>query len=212
MHPLRLNMARSAPSHWRRFVRGYSFQTAGLSLTTPAKAGFITGLGVVIVPVAAALLLRRSPGSGAWLGVVLATGGLALLSWQPGQRFNPGDLLVLCCALAFATHILLTGRFAGHVNALWLTFGQILTVAVLCGAVALAFETRPLLTLPVLGAAAFTGLLCTSAAFGIQTVAQRFTTSTHTALIFSAEPVFAALFSFLLIGEALGPARLPGVP
>ena len=62
----------------------------------------------------------------------------------------------------------------------------------------------------VLGAAAFTGLLATAAAFAIQTVAQRFTTATHTALIFAAEPVFAGLFSFLLIGELLGPRQLAG--
>jgi drug/metabolite transporter (DMT)-like permease len=62
----------------------------------------------------------------------------------------------------------------------------------------------------VVFAAAFTGLLATSVAFGIQTLAQRFTTTTHTALIFAAEPVFAALFSFLLIGEVLGPRQLLG--
>jgi drug/metabolite transporter (DMT)-like permease len=62
----------------------------------------------------------------------------------------------------------------------------------------------------VLFAVAFTGLLATAAAFGIQTVAQRFTTTTHTALIFAAEPVFAGLASFLLIGEVLGPRQLLG--
>ncbi len=62
----------------------------------------------------------------------------------------------------------------------------------------------------MLFAAAFTGLLATAVAFGIQTVAQRFTTSTHTALIFAAEPVFAGLFSLLLIGEMLGPRQVLG--
>ena len=62
----------------------------------------------------------------------------------------------------------------------------------------------------MLFAAAFTGLFATALAFGVQTVAQRFTSSTHTALVFAAEPVFAALFSFLLIGELLGPRQLLG--
>ena len=189
---------------------GFSFQTFGLQLTTPAKAGFITGLSVVIVPLVTALVLRQSPGRNAWLGVGLATIGLALLTLRAGLRIAPGDLLVFGCALAFAGHILLTGRFAPHVDPLLLTLGQVMLVALLGGVAALMLESPPLPTGGVLFAAAFTGVLATSAAFGIQTVAQRFTTATHTALIFAAEPVFAALFSFWLIGEVLGPRQLLG--
>ncbi|MCX6031001.1 MAG: DMT family transporter [Chloroflexi bacterium] len=189
---------------------GYGFQTSGLHLTTPAKAGFITGLSVVIVPVVAALLLREAPRWNAWLGVAAATVGLALLSLQADFSISPGDLLVFGCALAFAGHILLTGRFSPRHDPLLLTFGQVIVVAVLSAGAALIFDERPPLTGSVLFAAAFTGLLATSTAFGIQTLAQRFTTTTHTALIFAAEPVFAALFSFLLIGETLGPRQLLG--
>ena len=192
---------------------GYAFQTAGLHLTTPAKAGFITGLSVVIVPLFAALILRQSPARNAWLGVGLAVAGLGLLTLQAGLRVEPGDLLVLCCAVAFAAHILLTGYFAPHHDPLRLTLGSIITVAVLSGAAALIFD-RPwdpaALTPSVLFAAAFTGVFATSVAFGLQTQAQRFTTSTHTALIFAAEPVFAGLFSFLLIGEVLGVQQVLG--
>jgi drug/metabolite transporter (DMT)-like permease len=198
---------------------GYAFQTAGLHLTTPAKAGFITGLSVVIVPVVAALWLRQAPERNAWLGVGLAMVGLALLCLQNGLAIAPGDLLVFCCALAFAAHILLTGRFARQFDPVLLTFGQIVVVMLLSGVAALLFDVRPSggldallagLNGQVLFAAAFTGLFATSLAFGVQTVAQRFTSSTHTALIFAAEPVFAALFSFLLIGELLGPRQLLG--
>jgi drug/metabolite transporter (DMT)-like permease len=198
-------------------LAGYGLQTAGLHLTTPAKAGFITGLSVVIVPLVAALFLRQPPGWHVWLGVGSATAGLALLTLQPiraTSRANlsmaPGDLLVLGCALAFAAHILLTGWFAPRHDPLLLTLGQVIVVAALSGMIALAFDTRHPLDGRVLFAAGFTGLLATSAAFGIQTLAQRFTTATHTALIFAAEPVFAALFSFLLIGEVLGPRQLAG--
>jgi drug/metabolite transporter (DMT)-like permease len=123
---------------------------------------------------------------------------------------GPGDALVLGCALAFAGHILLTGRFAPRYDPLLLTLGQIVVVMALSAAAALVAESRPPLTGGLLFAAAFTGVLATSAAFGIQTLAQRFTTTTHTALIFASEPVFAALFSFLLIGELLGPRQLAG--
>ena len=192
---------------------GYAFQTAGLLLTTPAKAGFITGLSVAIVPLFAALVLRQSPPRNVWLGVGLAVLGLSLLTLQAGLHVAAGDLLVLCCAVAFAAHILLTGYFAPRYDPLWLTLGSIVTVAVLSGAAALLFD-RPMgqaaLTPNVLFAAAFTGIFATSVAFGLQTQAQRSTTSTHTALIFAAEPVFAGLFSFLLIGEVLGVQQVLG--
>jgi drug/metabolite transporter (DMT)-like permease len=189
---------------------GYAFQTFGLQLTTPAKAGFITGLSVAIVPVAAALVLRQPPSRNAWIGVSLATVGLALLSLTPDLTVQPGDLLVMGCAVAYAAHILLLGHFAPRHNAMQLALGQIATVAVLSIAAALIFDPRAQMTGQVLFAAAFTGVLATAVAFFIQTVAQRFTTSTHTALIFAAEPVFAGLFSFLLIGEVLGPRQLAG--
>jgi drug/metabolite transporter (DMT)-like permease len=189
---------------------GYGLQTLGLSTTTPAKAGFITGLSVVIVPIAAALALRQHPGRGAGAGVFLATLGLALLTWSRGWRTNTGDLLVFGCAVAFAAHILLTGRFTRRMAATWLTLGEILTVALCSGVAALVFEARPPLTRPVLGAAIFTGVLATSVAFTVQTAAQRFTTATHTALILSAEPVFAALASYVLIGETLGARQFAG--
>ena len=189
---------------------GYAFQTAGLQLTTPAKAGFITGLSVVIVPIAAALLLRQSPSRNAWLGVGLATLGLALLSLTADLNIQPGDLLVLGCTFAYAAHILLLGHHAPRHNPVLLTLGQVIAVALLSLAAALIFDQQAAITRQVLFAAAFTGILATAAAFGIQTLAQRFTTSTHTALIFAAEPVFAGLFSLLLIGELLGPRQLLG--
>lgn len=189
---------------------GYAFQTAGLQLTTPAKAGFITGMSVVMVPVASALLLRRPPQRNAWIGVSLATFGLALLSLTADLSLQTGDLLVLCCAIAFTVHLLLLNHFAPQHNPILLTMGQVVAVALFSGIAALIFDPRAALTGPVLFAAVFTGILATAVAFAIMTVAQRFTTSTHTALIFAAEPVFAGLFSWLLIGEVLGLRQLLG--
>jgi drug/metabolite transporter (DMT)-like permease len=92
-----------------------------------------------------------------------------------------------------------------------LAFVQIATVAVLSGSMALLFD-RPLAWPAgnVWFAAAFTGLLATSLAFFLQSRAQQATSPTHTALIFAAEPVFAGIFSFLLIGEVLGPREIAG--
>jgi drug/metabolite transporter (DMT)-like permease len=190
---------------------GYAFQTFGLRLTTPAKAGFITGLSVALVPIGEALFLRRPPGRAAVAGVGLATVGLALLSLQSDLSVSLGDLLVLCCAVAFAAHILLVGHVAPHWPALRLAFVQIATVAVASSLAALLVD-RPIGWPPsnVWFAAAFTGVFATALAFFIQSRAQKQTTPTHTALIFAAEPVFAGLFSFLLIGETLGLRQILG--
>lgn len=190
---------------------GYAFQTFGLRATTPAKAGFITGLAVVLVPLGEALFLRKLPRRNALLGVGLATVGLALLSLQADLSVNRGDVLVFFCALAFAAHILLIGRYAPRWQALRLAVTQILTVALLSVLAARLWEWP--VGLPaanVFGAAAFTGLLATALAFFVQSRAQQATSATHTALIFAAEPVFAGIFSFLLIGERLGPRQLIG--
>lgn len=182
----------------------YAFQTSGLQYITPAKAAFITGLSVVFVPLLAALFWRRMPQPTALLGVLLATGGLALLSLNADLSVSRGDLLVLGCAVCVALHILTTGVFAPRADPLRLTGVQLLTVAVLSTLFALLWE-RPLAfpSSSVWFAAAFTGLLASSFAFGAQTVAQRFTSATHTALIFVTEPVFAALFSYAMGREVL---------
>ncbi len=189
---------------------GYAFQTYGLRWTSPAKAGFITGLSVVFVPLGSALFLRRRPSRAAWIGVSLATVGLALLSLNEDLTVAFGDLLVLGCAIAFAIHVLLVGHFAPRMSSLNLAVMQLITVAVLAFGVGAFVGGIPSPTGSVWFAVIFTGLLATALAFGAQTLAQRFTSPTHTALIFATEPVFAALFSFLLIGEQLTPRALVG--
>ncbi|MER2600436.1 MAG: DMT family transporter [Caldilineales bacterium] len=219
--PLRLPSLSASYSLWRSAIpgmlvglalfAGYAFQTFGLRATTPAKAGFITGLAVVLVPLGEALFLRRMPRRAALLGVLLAAVGLALLSLQADFSVNRGDVLVFFCALAFAAHILLIGRYAPRWQALRLAVTQILTVALLSAVAARLWEWPVgLPAFGVWGAAAFTGLLATALAFFVQSRAQQATSPTHTALIFAAEPVFAGLFSFLLIGERLGPRQLVG--
>jgi len=187
---------------------GYAFQTMGLLFTTPAKAGFITGLSVVIVPLLGVIFWRERLHPAVIGGVAVALVGLGLLSLsgvRSPMAVNPGDLLVLACAVSFAGQIVLVGRFAPRMNALVLTTAQIATVALLSAGISLVWEHPPVW--PPRGqplfAALFTGLLATALAFGVQTAAQRFTTATHAALIFAAEPVFAALGSYLLIGEVL---------
>lgn len=190
---------------------GYVFQTIGLQTTTSAKAGFITGLSVVIVPVLATLLLRRPPGRGALAGIVAATVGLALLTLNADLRVQSGDLWVLGCAFAFALHIVTVAHYTSRHDAVRLALVQIATVAVLSTTAAFVFET-PRLDLPAdtWAAIAFTGVVATALVFSLQVYVQRFTTPTHTALLFSLEPVFAALAGWWWAGEVLGPKELIG--
>jgi drug/metabolite transporter (DMT)-like permease len=192
---------------------GYAFQTLGLQYTSASKAGFITGLSVVIVPLLSAVVLRRLPAREAVFGVGLATAGLALLTLNQNLAVARGDLLILACALAFALHIVSVSAFAPQVDPLALTIVQVATVTVASALMALFTEST--LTLPTPSgwfAAAFTGILATAVAFTVQTTAQRFTTPTRTALIFTGEPVFAALFGVLLAGDVMtAPAIAGGV-
>jgi drug/metabolite transporter (DMT)-like permease len=190
---------------------GYIFQTIGLQTTTTAKTGFITGLSVVIVPVLATVLLRRPPGRWPVVGIAAATVGLAVLSLNRDLSVSAGDLWVLACALMFALQIVTVARFSPQYDPIRLSVAQIAAVAVLATGSAFTFET-PAIDLPVetWGAIAFTGVVATALVYSLQVYVQRFTTPTHTALLFSLEPVFAALFGWWLAHEALGAKELIG--
>lgn len=190
---------------------GYAFQTVGLQYTTASKAGFLTGLAVVIVPVLSAAIYRRLPGSRTSIGILLAAAGLGLLTLGGSLIPSLGDILVFLCAVSFALQILAVERFTRLYNPAALAAIQILGVAVLSALFAIATEPRPKpFTAEVWWAVVITGVLATSMAFLIQNAMQRFTSATQAALIFSAEPVFAALFAFFLLGEVLGGRGLAG--
>ncbi len=183
---------------------GYSFQTIGLKFTTASNAGFITGLSVVMVPLFLTLATRRLPGLYTFTGVVSATIGLALLSLGPGFSLNRGDWLVFLCAISFAMHIISVGKFAPNLDATALAIIQIATVAAAASLTSLAWESQPLIfTRDVWIGLLVTAIPATSLAFLIQTRMQKFTTSTRTAIIFTSEPVFSAMFAYILAGEKL---------
>jgi drug/metabolite transporter (DMT)-like permease len=184
---------------------GYAFQTFGLRLTSPAKSAFITGLSVPLVPLVAALVYRIGP---RWIeiaGICCATFGLGLLT-LPGASLaiGRGDLLTLCCAVAYAAHIVTIGHYSGGVPFETLAVAQVATSAVLAGASFWWFEP-PVVQWSggMIAATLFAGLVATAAAFTVQAWAQQYTTSTRTALIFALEPVFAWITSFIVIGERL---------
>ncbi len=191
----------------------YLFQTFGLERTTAANAGFLTGLNVVWVPLLAGPLLGKRPGPGAKLGTVLAVVGLWLLTGSAPWNLGTGDLLVLLCSVFVALHVLGLDALTAGVDARALTFVQVATMAGLAGVGSLAFEP---VTWPrtwsagLAGAVLITAVFATVYAFWIMTTYQRYTTPARAALIYTLEPVFAALFSVWLAGERLTPAAWAG--
>lgn len=193
---------------------GFAFQTLGLRETSPARAAFITGLSVVFVPMLSALLLRRRPARAAAAGVALSTLGLAVLSAPlTAEELRMGnwrgDALVLLCAVAFALHIVGVGRYAALASPAAITTIQVVATAALAGGAALVFGA-PAPPASVWLAVAYMGAVATALVFLLQNWAQQHTSPTHTALIFALEPVFAALFSALLYGEAITPRAAVG--
>ncbi|MGH2543960.1 MAG: DMT family transporter, partial [Ardenticatenaceae bacterium] len=139
-------------------------------------------------------------------GVVLATMGLALLTLELSAELAlaAGDLWVMACAAGFALHIIAISRYAPRYPVLPFTLVQLGTVAILASLAALFLERGALVPPPnSVPAILYMGLVATALVFGLQTWVQRFTTPTHTALIFALEPVFAALFAILVAGEIL---------
>jgi drug/metabolite transporter (DMT)-like permease len=185
---------------------GYVFQTLGLTMTSPSKAAFITGMFVVITPVMQALVLRRAPSWSAWLGVAAAVAGLWLMSGGGSLgAWNTGDTLVLLCAAAYSAHIIVLGSIGRGHDTLPLTLVQLATVTVLCGGVGLAVERPPLPAGTSLWTALLvTGVLASAVAFAVQTYAQKHLSPTRTALILICEPAFGGLFGWWLAHEQLG--------
>jgi len=190
---------------------GYVFQTWGLIYTTPSKSAFLTGLSVILVPLILMLSGLRM-GSATLLGAVLGLAGIYFLVAPSGMAgVNRGDLLTLAGALSFAFHIVLVGHYTKKFSFLHLVPIQILVVGLL-SSVALAIfpEQRLHFTVRLFAAILITAVLATGVAFSVQNWAQQYTPAAHTALIFALEPVFAALSSWLVMGERFGGRTLAG--
>jgi drug/metabolite transporter (DMT)-like permease len=194
---------------------GFALQTEGLRFTTPARSGFLTGVSVLLVPLCERFVLGRRLGRGAWIGVILAVGGLVILTqpWsaEVSRDVRTGDLLTLACAAAFSLQIIWTGLYSARHPLALLTTVQLGTCALGAAAVLLPIEAPRLDATPAFALAlAYTGVVMTTIAFFVQNWAQRTTTATRAAVIFALEPVFAALFSHLVGGEHLGADLLVG--
>ena len=191
---------------------GNELQTVGLKYTTPSKSAFLTGVSVVLVPVFLALFWKRGINRWTSAGVVLAFVGLYLLTVPASagtglnlRSMNHGDLLTLGAALVFAFHIILIEHATQSHRWQQITVVQVAVTALLMVfAASLAEEISVVWSPRVIWGIGITGFLSLALAFAIQAWAQQFTPATHTALIFTLEPVFAWLTSFIFLGERLG--------
>lgn len=211
---------------WRKvdrqiFIRGfilgsflflaYAFQTLGLSITSASNAGFITGLSVVIVPIISAAVFHSYPPTRTIVGVIMAATGLFLMTGTGQKTYFIGDLLVLICAFFIASHILMTARFVMDSDPFLLAAAQLWMVAILSLLVLTFVPERRFSYEPVvIWALVITVLMATIFAFAVQMAAQRVVSPTNTALIFTMEPVFAAVFARLYGGEVLTTAGIIG--
>ena len=182
-----------------------SLQQIGIAYTTAGKAGFITGLYMVLVPLFG-IFLKQKIGKNAWIGVVLAVIGLYLLSINEAFRIGYGDLLELTGAVFWAIHILTIDHFTKKVDALKLSCIQFATCSILSLITAFIFEPISVsgisnALIPIL----YGGLLSVGVAYTLQVVAQKDAKPSHAAIILSMESVFSAIGGTLLLGESLSP-------
>lgn len=176
----------------------------GLNTTSVSNAGFLFSLAVIFVPLLTALFLRKKPGKRVMISVCVSMTGIALLTLNETLQVNVGDFLCILGALFYALHIIVTGTATKKADAISLGVVQL----GFAGAWGLLFSfifEKPQLpsTTDSWIAILALSILCSAVGFIGQTVAQKYTTPTRTGLIFSLEPVFAAFFASIFVGEIL---------
>ncbi len=190
---------------------GFASQTVGLQYTGASKSAFVTGMMVVFTPICQLIIERRAPKVGNIIGILLVTVGLYFLTSPAGSEFNIGDALNLFCAVTFALYIVYLDVFSKDVDPVQLTMAQFVVCMVL-GFVSGALFEHPRFSpdLTGLGALLYLTIFATVIALFVQNRFQKDTTPTRSAVIFSIEPVLAAGFSYLLLGEVLGVGGMLG--
>jgi len=205
------------PKLWKTgFICGLALFTAGamqqigLVYTTAGKAGFITAMYIILVPVLGSFLGSR-PSPMAWISVGLAVGGLYLLSCVGVSSINIGDLLLLGCAMAYAVQITLVDRMSEGLDGIRLNFVQVFFCGIAAAVAMFAAEDPDpdniaACMLPL----AYAGILSTGIAFSLQIIGQKYLEPTPASLIMSLESVFAVLFGWLMLNERMTKYEISG--
>ncbi|MDY3917506.1 MAG: DMT family transporter [Candidatus Limivivens sp.] len=187
-----------------------SLQQIGISYTTVGKAGFITALYIVIVPLMG-IFLKRRPRLLIWGSVVLAVLGLYFLCMTDSLSFSVGDSYVLACAFVFSIHILVIDHFSPKVDGVKMSCIQFLVAGILCGIPMLLFEEPSLSAIlaakiPIL----YAGVLSCVVAYTLQIVGQKNYDPTIASLLLSLESVFSVLAGWVILGQTLSGREILG--
>lgn len=187
-----------------------TLQQYGIAYTTVGKAGFITALYIVIVPILG-IFLKKKPRLIIWLSVLLALVGLYFLCMTDSLSFSKGDTLVLLCAFVFSLHIMIIDHFSPMVDGVRMSCIQFAVAGVLCGIPALIFEHPTFSSLiaawaPIL----YAGILSCGVAYTLQIVAQKNYDPTVASLLLSLESVFSVLAGWVILHQALSPREIFG--
>lgn len=184
----------------------YAFQTLGLNYISVSRSAFITGVNVILVPIFSAYMMKNKLAKKTIFSTVMAFLGLALLTLNSEiQGICIGDVFTLICAILFALYIIYVGKYDKEVEAVSLAVLQLGVVSLLSFITSIIIEqptipteTNAWINIIILS------VICTSGAYIVQSVAQKYTSPTHTALIYTCEPVFAAIFGYYICDVVLG--------
>jgi len=191
----------------------FATQTFGLLYTKSSIVAFITGLNVICVPFFAYFIFRDKIRKNVIIATIVAAFGLYLLTMSGVLTIGKGEFFTLICAVLFALQIIYTGKFSKEVNVFLLVFFQLLTVSILSLMFSLYFDKTTFLLeydTVFFKAVLITAIFATVYAFLIQTYMQQFTTATKTAIIFTMEPVSAAIFAYITVSEILTQTQVIG--
>jgi drug/metabolite transporter (DMT)-like permease len=189
---------------------GSALQQVGVVYTTAGNAGFITGLYVVLVPIALFIVWREKPG---WMSIVavgLAGVGAFLLSTGGSFEVRAGDLLVLISALFWTFHVIVLGKYASQFEAMTFSVGQLFICGILNFSLGVIVEPFPPFNWALTGAVVYTAFFSLALAYTLQIWAQRHTPPADAALLLSLESVFAVLSGWIFLDERLALIQIAG--
>ncbi len=184
----------------------YIFYGYGITMTSLSNAGFLCALAVLFTPILNLIVYRIIPDHKFLPSMILCVTGLALLTLGDGLSLNLGDIFCLVESLCYSIDLLITEKAVKdpEVDALGFGICQLGVVGILSIVFALLFEEFTLPSSPqVFSVALFLGIFCSGITFAIQSVQQQYTSANHVGLIFTLEPVFAAIVSYVVVGERL---------
>lgn len=185
-------------------------QQIGIQYAAVGKAGFLTTLYIIIVPLLG-IFLKRMPPMQVWIAVVIALGGLYLLCWKGAEPLGRGDAFLLLCSVLFSLHILVIDHFSGCIDGVCMSCIQFFVAGFLCLIGAFVFE-KPTFSailagwVPIL----YTGVLSSGVGFTFQIISQRHVAPTVASLLMSLESVFATLAAWILLHQALSTREIGG--